>query len=294
MLLLTSVSDLIQVITGSAGAVAVHASWVDNAAGTITPGRTNTPSITTSATTTVVAAPAGSTQRNVKFLSVNNTHATVSNAVIIQHTDGTNVEQIWDGVLLPSEQVHFDADGSFTLYAASGVIKQYAPNIVYNASTAAQGAGFAADTYLAGSSVLLPGVPKVGTCYHLTFDVSKTAAGIAAPVLIVRVGTAGAVGDAAILTFTWGAGTAAADIGTVEVDAAFRAVGAGTSAVLQGRAQIVHGVALGLINLNGVTLQATSGGFNSTVANTIIGASFNGGSSFSGTVQLTAAELTNF
>jgi hypothetical protein len=294
MLLLTSVSDLVQVVTGSAGTILVHASWIDNASGTITPGRTNTAAISTSATTTVVAAPAGSTQRNVKFLSVNNTHATVSNAVIIQHTDGTTVTQIWDGVLLPGEQVHFDDTGDFTLYSASGVIKQYAPNIVYNASTAAQGAGFAADTYLAGSSVLLPGPPKVGTRYHLKFDVSKTAAGTATPILIVRVGTAGAVGDAAILTFTWGAGTAAADIGTVEVDAAFRAVGAGTSAVLQGRAQIVHGVALGIINLNGVTLQVTSGGFNSTVANSIIGASFNGGLSFSGTVQLVAAELTNF
>ena len=70
MLLLTSVSDLIQVITGSAGAIAVHASWVDNATGTITPGRTNTASITGALTTTVVAAPAASTQRNVKFMSI--------------------------------------------------------------------------------------------------------------------------------------------------------------------------------------------------------------------------------
>jgi hypothetical protein len=294
MLLLTSTSDLIQVVTGSAGGLDVHASWVDNAAGTITPGRTNTASITTAATTTVVGSPGASTQRNVKFIAIENTHATVSNQITIQHTDGSNVKVLWDGLLLPDEHVVFDQNGAFTMYTGTGLVKQYAPNIIYNASTGAQGAGFAADTYLAGSSVLLPGPPKVGTRYHLKFEVSKTAAGVATPILIVRAGTAGAVGDAAILTFTWGAGTAAVDVGTVEVDAAFRSIGSGASAVLQGRAQILHGVALGLINLNGVTLQVTSSGFSSVVANTIIGASFNGGTSFAGTVQLVAAELTNF
>jgi len=42
MLLLTSTSDLVQVVTGQAVTTDVHASWVDNASGTITPGRTNT------------------------------------------------------------------------------------------------------------------------------------------------------------------------------------------------------------------------------------------------------------
>lgn len=292
MLLLTSTSDLIQVVTGSAGGLDVHASWVDNASGTITPGRTNTASITTAATTTVVASPGASTQRNVKFLSIENTHATVSNAVTIQHTDGSNVKVLWDGTLLPDEHVMFDTNGVFTVYAASGLIKQYLPALLYNASNAAQGAGFAADTYLAGSAIVLPGPPKVGVKYWLRFDVVKTAAGTATPILIVRVGTAGAVGDAAILTFTFGAGTAAVDTGTFEMTTVFRAVGGGTSAVLQGRCQVLHGTTLGIVNIPIPTLQVTSSGFSSVVANTIIGASFNGGTSFSGTVQLVEAELS--
>ena len=84
MLLLTSTSDIIRVVTGSAVAtITVHADWVDNASGTITPGRTNT-AITTATTTTVVAAPAASTQRNVKGLSVTNNHASSSNVVTVR------------------------------------------------------------------------------------------------------------------------------------------------------------------------------------------------------------------
>ena len=63
MLLLTSTSDLVQIVTGSSASVEVHADWMDNASGTITPGRTNTAAITGAATTTVVASPGVSTQR---------------------------------------------------------------------------------------------------------------------------------------------------------------------------------------------------------------------------------------
>jgi hypothetical protein len=120
MLLLTSTSDKVQVITDAAGAVKVHASWVDNLSGTITPGRTNTASITTAATTDVVASPAASTQRNLKKLSVRNTHASVSQNITVQHTDGTNVEEIWKGQLAAGEGVVLDAVGGWTLYDLTG------------------------------------------------------------------------------------------------------------------------------------------------------------------------------
>ena len=123
MLLLTSTSDLVQIITASAGTINVHASWIDNAAGTITPGRTNTPTITGAATTTTIAAPLTAVQRNVKMMSIRNEHATTSNLITVQHTDGTNVETIWKGTLLASEEVVLDAEGRWTYYAASGAPK---------------------------------------------------------------------------------------------------------------------------------------------------------------------------
>ena len=166
---------------------------------------------------------------------------------------------------------------------------------VYNQSVAQQGAGFATDTYLTGSSIAIPsGALKAGTRYHLIFDVSKTAAGTATPVITIRFGTNGTTADTARLTFTFLAQTAAADIGTFEIWVTVRSVGSGTSAVLQGTAQCRHRLSTtGLQNQPGTTLQITSGGFDSTVANSIIGASVNAGASAAWTVQLVQAELLN-
>src|SRR6266850_2690370 len=124
MLLLTSTSDLIQVITASSGTINVHASWMDNLSGTITPGRTNTATISTATTTTVVGSPASSTQRNIKHISIFNNHASTSNLITVQHTDGTNVEPIWKGTLLAGEFVVIDNEGNWTAYTSGGVKKE--------------------------------------------------------------------------------------------------------------------------------------------------------------------------
>jgi hypothetical protein len=120
MLLLTGVSDIIRVVTGSSAAVHVHASWVDNNAGTVTPGRTNTASIATATTTTVVGSPAASTQRNVKHLNIANTHASVSTLVTVQHFDGTVSDDLIVVTLLAGEQLVFTAEGDWKHYAVNG------------------------------------------------------------------------------------------------------------------------------------------------------------------------------
>jgi hypothetical protein len=126
VLLLTSTSDKLQVVTASAVTVDVHASWVDNLSGTITPGRTNT-AITTAATTDVVAAPAASTQRNIQTLSIRNKHASSSNAVTIRHTDGTTIVEIFKYTLLAGEQIEFLDNIGFRVISASGEVFS-APN----------------------------------------------------------------------------------------------------------------------------------------------------------------------
>lgn len=132
MLLLTSTSDIIRVITGSAvAALQVHASYIDLLSGAVTPGRTNTAPITTATTTTVVAAPGASTFRNVKYLSLRNTHTGTLNNVTVEHYDGTNAVELWQGNLGPEETLFFtdangwkllDRNGQFKTVAASGTI----------------------------------------------------------------------------------------------------------------------------------------------------------------------------
>jgi len=164
----------------------------------------------------------------------------------------------------------------------------------YNQSIAQQ-AGFSTDTYLANSCIPIPASSlKIGTRYHLIFDVVKTAAGATAPTIIVRFGTAGAIGDTARITFTFLSQSGVADNGTFEVWITFRAVGSGTSAIIQGAAQCRHRLQItGLQTLVSTSLQVTSSGFDSTVADSKIGVSVNAGSSAAWTVQLVQAELIN-
>jgi hypothetical protein len=121
MLILSSTSDLLRVTTSASSDVDVHASWVDNASGAITPGRTNTAAITTATTTTVVASPAASTQRTVQALLVRNVHASTSNDITIVHTDGTNAQDVYKTTLAAGESLHYHEATGFTRYTASGI-----------------------------------------------------------------------------------------------------------------------------------------------------------------------------
>jgi len=178
--------------------------------------------------------------------------------------------------------------------AGETLVTKVAPTPIYNQSVAQQ-TSFATEAYLTGSSIAIPNSSlQAGARYRLIFDVSKTAAGTATPIIRIKIGTAGTTADATILTFTFLAQTAAADIGTFEFWVTFRTVGSGTSAVIQGTGQVRHRLsATGLQNLPSPTLQVTSGGFDSTVSNLIIGASVNGGASAVWTVQMVQAELNN-
>lgn len=120
MLILASTSDILRVVTGAAADVEVHASYMDNNAGTVTPGRANTASIVTATTTTVVASPGAGIQRNVKHLNITNNHATVSCTVAVEHFDGTNSERLMGVNLLAGENLVLDEKGTWTHYDVNG------------------------------------------------------------------------------------------------------------------------------------------------------------------------------
>src|SRR4051812_7032282 len=102
MLLLTSASDILRITTTASVGIDVHASWVDNLSGAITPGRTNTAYAGTG-TQTIVAAPAGSTQRTVQMMSLRNKHASTQSDLTIEHYDGTTAITLFKCTLAASE-----------------------------------------------------------------------------------------------------------------------------------------------------------------------------------------------
>lgn len=120
MLLLASTSDELRIVTvGGTVALDVHASWVDYSTGTVAPGRTNTV-ISTATTTTVVASPAASTQRNIRYLSICNTDTTASVTITVEHFDGSNAITL-ETVVLGAEQVlYFTENGGFSKLVNTG------------------------------------------------------------------------------------------------------------------------------------------------------------------------------
>jgi hypothetical protein len=164
-----------------------------------------------------------------------------------------------------------------------------------NASVASQATFSTADIYIAGSAVTVAaGDFKAKGQYHCMFDMTKSA-GTGAIVITLRVGTTGSTSDAAIQTYTFGAGTAAADSGLFDVWATFRTVGSGTSAVITSVCYGRHNAATtGLFNnaqqFTVFGSPAPSSGFATNTA-TQIGLSFNGSTAFAGTGTIVQAQL---
>jgi len=168
MINLTSTSDLIRVVTSSASQIEVHASYVDFNGTAVTPGRTNTPHITTATTTTVVPSPGSSVQRNLKHLNITNDHASVACIITVEHTDGTTVEELISVTLLSGENMVLGEDGRWTHYDANGAVYPPAGKGAYDGYPVVfMKSGTAADTvgywYCTSKDAGFPGAGAPGT-----------------------------------------------------------------------------------------------------------------------------------
>jgi hypothetical protein len=124
MLLLTSVNDLIQLVTSSAATLDVYTGYVDadsaTSPATITPGRKPT-AINSAATTTIVASPGNATtRRDVSLIIARNKDAALSDDVIVKHTDGTTPVEQCKVTLLPGEMLQFTEAGGYMVLDATG------------------------------------------------------------------------------------------------------------------------------------------------------------------------------
>lgn len=170
---------------------------------------------------------------------------------------------------------------------------------ISNAAIASQGAGFAADTYVTNSDLLLPSFGmQAKTRFAWKISASKSGAGTATPIYVVRIGAARTTADTARLTMTGPAQTAIADIGTLEIIVSVRNVGA--AGILQGTAYWSHrGTAAsttvsGTGFANDVTghVETTGGAFdNSALGGLYVGLSINGGTSAAWTITQVHATM---
>lgn len=124
MIVLDNITDTLEIIL--AGAITAtnpdyYVSYVDVTTTTYVPGDANgaTNGVTQ---VTMVAAPAGSTQRQIKFISVfNRDSANVT--ITIRLDDTSNERTLWRGILAPNEMVQYADGEGWNVLNSSGVKK---------------------------------------------------------------------------------------------------------------------------------------------------------------------------
>lgn len=158
----------------------------------------------------------------------------------------------------------------------------------FNAAIAAQAGGFAADTYLTNSDLLIPSFGlQAKTNFMWKISASKTGAGVATPVYTIRIGSGRTTSDTARVTLTGPAQTAVADIGTLYIMATVRVLSA-TVGVIAATAWWEHRGTVANTTTSGTGfasdttghVEATSSNFDNTgLGGNYVGLSINGGTS---------------
>lgn len=96
-------------------------SYVDVTTTTFTPGAAD--GVTNGTTpVTIVASPAGSTQRQVKFISINNVD-TINHRITIKYVDGVNSRVMINWLLSVGDTLQFDANDGWRLLDVTGAYK---------------------------------------------------------------------------------------------------------------------------------------------------------------------------
>lgn len=176
MLILSSTSDKLEVVTDAAVTVDVHASYVDWNGTSATPGRKNT-DISTATTTDVTGSPAASQYRNVKTLTVKNSHASSPVGITLQHTDGTIVADLQKVTLLAGEALVYDEGSGFRHLDVNGVEKDPTALIVVKQLQSDQSNSTTTPTEVTGLSLVLdPGTYLFE--YYLIYQAAATTTGV--------------------------------------------------------------------------------------------------------------------
>lgn len=249
-------SAALQVVTAAAVALDVYASWVDyTSPSTFAPDATAT-AITTATTTSVVAAPASGTIRNVKSLYVRNKGA-ASQTVTVRVLSSAVAYEVRKVTLSPGDTLVYEEGGlNFEIVKEVGAVRSV---------TLADQSVPVALTAITGSSLDLANL-KAGTVLRWRLKMTKTGAGIAAQTFDVRFGTAGTTADTVRLSgFTTGTQSANADVADVEVRAIIRA--ATSTGTVSAIFSLAHNLAAtGFAPTANVIFQVTSAAFDLTVA----------------------------
>lgn len=217
MIILATTTDVIRLVTTSANALDVHVSWVDNQTATATPytpGRQNT-AIAAAATTTVLGAPAASTQRQLKKLQACARGG--ANTVTVEFFDGTTAFRALQVTLATGETLEYEDLCGWTIHDATGAVK-----------TTGVGSGrlLRARQYLtAGTTINHP----TGTATIMVFGVGGGGAGGGVNAAAQAIGAGGGSATYGERTFVAGAASSTYVVGSAGAGVSGAAGGNGTN-----------------------------------------------------------------
>lgn len=290
MIYLPNTTDKLDLVTSAAASIDVNANYVDAAASTLAAsgaGRNNT-AITTATTTDILAAPASSTTRTCKQLTIRNKDAALTCDVTVRYNANGTAYELHKATLQPGWMLmYIEGIGFFTNKntTATGGFK--------NVSVADQTIGASATAYLTGSAILLPSTLVAGMALRWTIQLAKTAASTATRTIAVRFGTGASTSDTSRNSFTGDTETAAADEAIETVIATIRGPINSSCIVEATWASNDNNTTTGFSNTarKAQIRQATSSAFDITPAGTYAGLSIATGASHSLTIRQVFAEL---
>lgn len=147
-LILDATTKSLELQTSSAASTDYVVSYTDTTTTAFTPG-VNQGNIASATTTAILAAPASSTQRQVKWVSVRNRSTTTAQTVTFKLDVSATEYHLKPAITLAAgEGLEIDADGTLTIFTASGLKKTQAQDTAaYNGkSFGFQKAGTAKDS----------------------------------------------------------------------------------------------------------------------------------------------------
>lgn len=189
-LLLDATTKSLELETSAAVSVDYVVAYADLTSTTFTGGM-NQGNVSTATTTTILAAPGASTQRQVKWLNLRNRSTTASIVVTLKlDVSGTEFHIASPATLAPGESARLDGDGDLDVYSTAGMRKADARDVTgiggmtfgfQKAGTAKDAAGywigFSKDAGFPGAfSLGTPGLNGVNTDCSLASSTSPLGA----------------------------------------------------------------------------------------------------------------------
>lgn len=167
-LTLNTVNKTLELITSSAATTHVSVSYVDTGSSSFAPKENNS-IISSATTTTILAAPASGQNHGAKHISVFNTHATLSNTVVVQLNANSTLIELAQAVLAPGESLQWSDTSGWYALDQIGRLKTAAAErsgvngfstFWYKPMTTAEGSGY---WYCSSKDVGFPGAWAPGT-----------------------------------------------------------------------------------------------------------------------------------